>query len=76
MSRVPFDEIRKWGENIEFSDEPLKFDVASTIIDRRKFFNSHVVAIEEGRKQKDRRELTRHYYDRLEKFYLIVNKEK
>lgn len=67
-------ELKEWGEGREFSKEPLRLYSGVRIIDREKFFKSHVSVLEQVA-ESPRKKYFLPYYDKLLKFYNLVNEE-
>lgn len=74
MRRVDLTEIKEWGEGRKFSKEPLELCSGVVVVDRAKFYDSHLVNLE-GLKTREEKLRKRMFYDRLARFYLLINNE-
>lgn len=70
MGEVHINEIKRFFEGIEFTDDILQLDQCTTITNLKKFYESHIRVFEnyEG----DKKNLLP-YYNRLLKLYYIYN---
>lgn len=72
MSKITVIQLAEWGKGRDFGSEPLRLDQCSVITDQNLFFKSHIQTLEAGRDSKNKR-LLMPSYERLVKFYNLVN---
>lgn len=68
---MTLEELKKWAEGRKFSEEPLRLESGVSVVDREKFFNSHV-RILEAKANSPRKRQYLPFYERLLKFYNLV----
>jgi len=63
--------LKKFFETHEFSDEPIRLDKCSVITNQKEFVKSHIEVLEANSGKK----LYRPYFDRLLAYYKLVNQK-
>lgn len=72
--RMTLEELKEWAKGRTFSKEPLQLCEGVKIINREKFFKSHV-AILEAKKPEGVKWRLLPFYEKLVEFYNLVNNE-
>ena len=64
------EELKQWAKGRKFDKEPLRLGPGVTVIDKAKFFSSHVATLE-AKANSHRKKYYLPFYERLRKFYIL-----